>query len=126
MFTIDMQSRTPVFEQIVIQTEEFIRAGILNPGDKLPSVRELTGMIGVNPNTISKAYGELERRGITVSVSGKGCFIAKNITDVMKIAAEKKIPEFEKLAKELVESGISKDELIKKINSLNSNNIQLS
>lgn len=119
MFTIDMQSRTPVFEQIVIQTEEFIRAGILNPGDKLPSVRELTGMIGVNPNTISKAYGELERRGITVSVTGKGCFIVKNITDVMKTAAEKKIPEFEKLAKELVESGISKDELIIKINSLN-------
>jgi GntR family transcriptional regulator len=113
-----MQSRIPVFEQIVIQTEEFIRAGILNPGDKLPSVRELTAMIGVNPNTISKAYGELERRGLTVSVTGKGCFIAKNISDVLKTAAEKKIPEFEKLAKELIDSGITKDELIRRVNSL--------
>lgn len=118
MFIIDMQSRTPVFEQIVLQTEEFIRAGILKPGDKLPSIRELTAMIGVNPNTIAKAYSELDRRGVTVSVTGKGCFVAQNINDVLKLAAERKIPEFEKLVKELVDSGISKEELIKRINSL--------
>ncbi len=118
MFIIDMQSRTPVFEQIVFQTEEFIRAGILKPGDKLPSIRELTAMIGVNPNTIAKAYSELDRRGVTVSVTGKGCFVAQNINDVLKLAAERKIPEFEKLVKELVDSGISKEELIQRINSL--------
>ena len=118
MYTVDMQSRTPVFEQIILQTEEFVRAGILKPGDKLPSIRELTGMIGVNPNTIAKAYAELDRRGITVSVTGKGCFIANNISEIMKSAAQKKIPEFEKLVKELIDSGIDKSELIEKIKDI--------
>ncbi|MBQ6051917.1 MAG: GntR family transcriptional regulator [Clostridia bacterium] len=118
MYTIDMQSRTPVFEQIILQTEEFVRAGILKPGDKLPSIRELTGMIGVNPNTIAKAYAELDRRGIAVSVTGKGFFIANNISEIMRSSAEKKLPEFEKLAKELIDSGIDRNKLIKIITDL--------
>jgi len=120
MFRIDNQSRTPVFEQIVEQAEEYVRTGILNPGDKLPSIRELTSLIGVNPNTIQKAYNELDRRGVTISVAGKGCFISKNISEVMKSAAIGKLPEFERLAKELIDSGITEKELtdiIKKVSS---------
>ena len=120
MFRIDNQSRTPVFEQIVKQAEEYVRTGILNPGDKLPSIREMTSLIGVNPNTIQKAYNELDRRGVTISVAGKGCFISKNISEVMKSAAIDKLPEFERLAKELIDSGITEKELtdiIKKVSS---------
>lgn len=120
MFRIDNQSRTPVFEQIVKQTEEYVRTGILNPGDKLPSIREMTSLIGVNPNTIQKAYNELDRRGVTISVAGKGCFISKNISEVMKSAAIGKLPEFERLVKELIDSGIAEKELtdiIKKVSS---------
>ena len=120
MFRIDNQSRTPVFEQIVQQAEEYVRTGILNPGDKLPSIRELTSLIGVNPNTIQKAYNELDRRGVTISVAGKGCFISKNISEVMKSAAIGKLPEFERLVKELIDSGITEKELtdiIKKVSS---------
>lgn len=120
MFRIDNQSRTPVFEQIVQQAEEYVRTGILKPGDKLPSIRELTSLIGVNPNTIQKAYNELDRRGVTVSVVGKGCFISKDISDVIKATAIKKLPEFEKFAKELLDSGISGEELIKTIQNLTS------
>ena len=120
MFNIDIMSRTPVFEQIVLQTEEYVRAGILHPGDKLPSIRELTSIIGVNPNTIQKAYNELERRGITVSVAGKGCFIAKEISEIMKSEAVKKLPEFKKLAKELIDSGIGSNELIEAIKGITS------
>lgn len=120
MFRIDNQSRTPVFEQIVKQAEEYVRTGILNPGDKLPSIREMTSLIGVNPNTIQKAYNELDRRGVTISVAGKGCFISKNISEVMKSAAIGKLPEFERLVKELIDSGIAEKELtdiIKKVSS---------
>lgn len=118
MFTIDNQSRTPVFEQIVLQTEEYVRTGLLKPGDKLPSIRELTSMIVVNPNTIQKAYRELDRRGITVSVEGKGCYISKNIAEVLKAAANQKLPEFERLAKELMDSGIERETLIEIINKI--------
>ena len=120
MFRIDNQSRTPVFEQIVHQAEEYVRTGILKPGDKLPSIRELTSLIGVNPNTIQKAYNELDRRGVTVSVAGKGCFISKDISDVIKAAAVKRLPEFEKFAKELLDSGIDEEDLIKAIKNLTS------
>ena len=115
MFTIDSQSRTPVFEQIVRQTEEFVRSGLLKPGDKLPSIRELTSMIGINPNTIQKAYNELDRRGITVSVTGKGCFVSKDISSVLKKTAEKRLPEFEKFVKELLDSGIPEKDIIEKV-----------
>jgi GntR family transcriptional regulator len=99
MLYIDVMSRTPVYEQIIVQIEKLIGAGILKEGEQLPSVRSLSIELSVNPNTIQKAYNELDRRGVTVSVAGKGCFISKDISDVIKSAAVKRLPEFEKFAK---------------------------
>ena len=75
MFIIDIQNKVPIFEQLKKQILEFISIGILLPNDKLPSVRSLATDIGVNPNTVSKAYQELENQGYIYSVKGKGCFI---------------------------------------------------
>lgn len=77
MFNIDYKSQSPIYEQIIDQTVLFLMEGILEGGDQLPSVRELALSLGVNPNTVSKAYGELERRGYTENVVGKGTFIRK-------------------------------------------------
>lgn len=63
MFNIDLQSRIPVWEQIVKMIEKYIQLGILSPGDKLPSVRELTQQIGINPNTVQKAMNDLSMMG---------------------------------------------------------------
>ena len=60
MFVIDTQSKLPIFEQLKKQILEFITIGILSPNDKLPSVRAMASQIGVNPNTVAKAYQELE------------------------------------------------------------------
>jgi len=115
MFEVDFLSRTPVFEQIVEKTEEYVRVGILNAGDKMPSVRELTSQIGVNPNTIQKAYNELERRGITVSVAGRGSFISKDVSDTIKSSAMSRLPELEKLVKELKSAGIDGKTIIETV-----------
>ncbi len=61
MIKIDSRSSKPIYEQIVDQIKENIIREVLRPGDKLPSVREMSVMIRINPNTVSKAYKELER-----------------------------------------------------------------
>ena len=68
MFQIDPMSHVPVYEQLIKQAETFVLTGILAEGDRLPSVRVLAGKLSVNPNTIQKAFAELDRRGITRSV----------------------------------------------------------
>ena len=62
MFVVDVMSRVPVYEQIIKQVEEQVLTGILKEGDKLPSVRSLSVKLSINPNTIQKAYTELDRR----------------------------------------------------------------
>lgn len=78
MIKIDARSSTPIYEQIIIGVKELILKGVIKPGEKLPSVRELSGLITVNPNTVSKAYGELERDGVIETLRGKGTFVVEN------------------------------------------------
>ena len=111
MYQIDILSRTPVYEQIVEQTEQFVLKGILKPGDQLPSVRSLSLQLTVNPNTIAKAYAELERRGITVGAAGRGCFVRDNISPALHQYREKKLTELRSLVQELLDSGLSREEL---------------
>ena len=111
MFQIDALSRKPVYEQLVEQTERFVLSGTLKPGDQLPSVRNLSVQLSINPNTIQKAYVELERRGLTISVAGKGCFIRSRVDDAVRRYQEKKLAELEDLLKELKTSGLSREDL---------------
>ena len=76
MITIDLKSSVPIYEQLYKKISELIIKGILSENDQLPGVRTLAKDLGVNPNTVSKAYQELERNGIIYSVSGRGCFVA--------------------------------------------------
>lgn len=75
MVHLDYRDARPIYSQIVDGFREQIRAGILVPGEKLPSVRELASELAINPNTIQRAYRELELGGWTASVPGKGCFV---------------------------------------------------
>ena len=68
MFQIDALSRTPVYLQLVEQTERLILSGVLTPGQQMPSVRNLSIALSVNPNTIQKAYSELDSHGLTCAV----------------------------------------------------------
>lgn len=72
MIDIDRQARKPVYEQLLEQFERLILTGVLRPGDQMPSVRSLSLELSVNPNTVQKAFLELERLDITTSVPGIG------------------------------------------------------
>lgn len=76
-FDVDPRSDVPIYQQLADGVKEAVARGILAPGDKLPSVRELAGRIAINPNTIAKAYQELERAGVIETLRGRGTFIAE-------------------------------------------------
>ncbi len=76
MLQLDLQSRQPIYEQLIQKLSEMISAGAIKPEEQLPSVRTLARDLGINPNTVQKAYQELERGGIIYSVAGRGSFIA--------------------------------------------------
>jgi len=73
---IDSKSNVPIFQQVVDQITRAVLAHRLAPGDRLPSIRELSVAARLNPNTVARAYQELERNGITETRRGQGCFIA--------------------------------------------------
>lgn len=75
MIHLDYRDARPIYAQIIEQFKRQIEAGVLREGEKLPSVRELAGSLAINPNTIQRAYRELEQQGWIVSVSGKGSFV---------------------------------------------------
>lgn len=77
MIALDYQSKDPIYLQIKNRIAELVMLGVYPPGTQLPSVRSLASELGINPNTIQKAYQELESAGITCSVSGKGSFVAE-------------------------------------------------
>ena len=111
MFTIDNMSRVPVYEQIVEQTERLLLSGQLKPGDAMPSVRGLATELGVNPNTIQKAYAELEHRGMTTSVPGRGSFLREDATEqLVAYLNENALPEFKNMLKGMLIAGASKEE----------------
>ncbi|EAE3665625.1 GntR family transcriptional regulator [Listeria monocytogenes] len=112
MFTINTKSQLPIYEQIVQKIKEQVVKGILREGEKILSIREFASIIGVNPNTVSKAYQELERQEVIVTVKGKGTFIA-NQKD--KVSSPKKLAETKIKLKEtildLVYLGINVEEI---------------
>lgn len=77
MFLLNPQSKEPIFEQIQSQILRFIQAGVLSSGDRLPSVRQLAQENGINPNTVSKAYIELEKHGYVYNIPKKGVYVAE-------------------------------------------------
>ena len=76
MVTINYKDSRPFYEQVKAELRRLVVSGVLPPGEKLPSVRDLAGQLAINPNTIQRAYRELESEGYIVSVPGRGSFVA--------------------------------------------------
>ena len=108
---IDKFSSKPVYEQIVDGVERNILLGIYPVGAHLPSVRELSVDLGINPNTIQKSYTELIRRGVICSSPGSGCFVTPQAKRKIRDRAREKLPQLSNLVKELRLAGIEADEL---------------
>jgi GntR family transcriptional regulator len=118
MFELDMRSRKPIYEQLVDKMKELIMNEVLKPDEQLPSVRTLATQLTINPNTIQKAYRELEIQGFIYSIKGKGSFVSLNnqTKDKEKIASVMK--ELEKLILEALYLGIQAVDMIDLIHAL--------
>lgn len=115
MFSIDLTSRIPIYEQIYENIISLIVKGTLAENDQLPSVRAFAKDAGVNPNTVAKAYQELERTGIIYSVPGRGSFIAKPDSTVYQSAV---LADLDKAVKACADRGIDKHVLTEHIDSI--------
>lgn len=118
MFVIDVMSRVPVYEQLINQVEEQILTGLLNSGDKMPSVRSLSVSFSINPNTIQKAYTELNRMKLIITVPGKGSFVSSQALNILGTSSREKMPEFKQAIKELALAGITKSEIMEAVDEV--------
>jgi GntR family transcriptional regulator len=75
-FRLDSRSGVPTYLQLVQQVKQALRLGLLQPGDQLPTVKEVVGSLAINPNTVLKAYRELDREGVTEGRRGQGTFVS--------------------------------------------------
>ena len=112
MFLLNTQCKEPIFEQIQNQILRFIQAGVLAPGDRLPSVRQLAQENGINPNTVSKAYIELEKNGYVYNIPKKGVYVSD--IDLKQSHSNQIV----KVLQPLKDSGIQKQELMDAIEIL--------
>ncbi len=118
MFVIDLMSRVPVYEQIINQVEEKILIGVLRAGDKMPSVRSLSIELSINPNTIQKAYTELDRKQLIITVPGKGAFVSDKASEVILTASRDKLTELTNMVRQMRFAGIDKEEIIDIVNKV--------
>ena len=112
MIILDYRDRRPIYEQIVERFQELMVSGVMEEDSQLPSVRSLAMELSINPNTIQRAYAELDRQGYIYSVKGKGSFVAEKNLDLIR---EKRLQELEEHLQAAVElaktCGISEREL---------------
>ena len=112
---LDYQSRIPIYEQIVNNIEKYVAVGILREKSQIHSIRELANNLGINPNTVKKAYDILENRGVIMTISTKGTFISNNTKMVLENKIDKEINLIKDKIRELENMGISKKEIMKRI-----------
>ncbi len=107
---IDYQDARPIYEQIVEQYKKLILMGALTPDEQMPSVRSLAVELSTNPNTVQKAYSELERQGFIYTVKGRGAFVQKNEM-LVQSKKEELVDAILALAMEAEELGMTKEEI---------------
>lgn len=118
MITIDYKDRRPIYQQLMARIEELAIGGLLQPDEQLPSVRGLAVELAINPNTIQRAYGELEKKGVVYSVPGRGSFLAASQAALLSKSQESNLLELAKLVEKLKACGVGRERLLTEINRL--------
>lgn len=112
MFQLDFRDKRPLYEQIKANIKELIISGILKSDERIPSVRELAQTLTINPNTIQKAYKDLETEGLIYSVRAKGSFVAPFNAAANPARLDELMSELEKILAELVYLNVSQEQAI--------------
>ena len=112
MITVDMRDRKPIYEQLIDNIRTLAVQGYLQPDEHLPSVRQLAAELAINPNTIQKAYAELERQGVIYALPGRGNFISP---DIGAVARQEQARQLQMLSAQLTHAknaGVKKEEIL--------------
>ncbi len=117
MIALNQTSRTPIYQQIHEQVLVQIACGLLKPHQQLPGVRSMAIDLGINPNTVMKAYVELEREGFIYSLAGKGSFVSEPPMDVSALRLEKLV-EIEELLIRVLPYGVKKEDVVGLVNTV--------
>lgn len=117
VFTLDYKSRLPIYEQLYRSIRRMAAVGAVDQREPLPSVRALAQELGVNPNTVQKAYRMLEHDGIICSIPGKGSFLSEDLSAISQqreIALEK----LDDAIRSAADLGITKNQIIVRVESI--------
>lgn len=112
MFDLDLKSRIPIYEQLMERMKELIIQGVIKPDERLPSVRSLARELAINPNTIQRAYRELEGEHYIYSLPGKGSFVNRMAGGENSERVKSLSQQFRQLAGELFYLGVTKEQLV--------------
>lgn len=112
MITIDYKDRRPLYQQLMERIEELALSGLIQPDEQLPSVRSLAVELAINPNTIQRAYGELEKKGVVYSVPGCGSFLASGQDRLRSLNREKSREEMRRIAERAKRAGVTREEFL--------------
>lgn len=112
IISVDVKSRVPIYEQIVESVRDAVLKGLLLTDDPLPSVRSLASELAINPNTIQKAYTELDKLKIVYTVPGRGSFIASNTKEIENEHIEKILSEIRSSFAEMRSLGVEKEKIM--------------
>lgn len=111
MIPIDLMDSRPIYEQVTERFKVLILRGVIKADEKIPSVRNLAVDLSINPNTIQRAYAELEKQGYIYTVKGKGNF-AIDASRLLPVYREEILSRLKKLCEQAEEIGITQEELI--------------
>ena len=114
MIVLDYRDSRPLYQQVKDSLRRMMLTGLLEPDEKLPSVRSLATQLAINPNTIQRAYESLEAEGYVYSIPGKGSFAAPR-TGVDEERRDRLLGQFNSLTAELLYLGVTRDRLIARI-----------
>ena len=112
MINLDYRDARPIYAQVIDTDRSQIAAGILQNGDKLPSVRDLASQLAINPNTVQKALGELDSLGIIISAPGRGMFVEEDATEKIRNRMSSKISEIQEISTALAKAGVDEETVL--------------
>ena len=115
LIQLNYQDRTPIYEQIVATIERYVALGILKPKEQMPSIRELATSLGINPNTVKKAYDILDQKNVITTFSTKGTYITDQTERVLEKRRKEELEIFQKQIDLLKSLQVSEQEMIEVI-----------
>lgn len=115
MLGLMLNNRQPIYEQLTDGITKLVLSGALEPGEALPSVRELATELAINPNTVQKAFTELDRNGVSYSVNGKGRFVTEDVELLKRKQIDEIFCDISEAVRKLKKYAISENEIIERI-----------